>query len=758
MSRSRATTRATRRPPWSSSDAEVGVHVHDRNAAAVRPLSQDCWRDWDVSAFARYPPRLQEAIVSRLGWTSLRPVQELASEAILDGKNAVILAPTAGGKTEAAMFPVLANLMEREPEGIGAIYIAPIKALLNNQEERLGTYTEMIGLRRFVWHGDVSDSAKRAFVREPTELLMTTPESLEVMLLSSRSPVAKLFRDLRVVIIDEIHALAGTDRGAHLASVIERLVPLGTNDVQRIGLSATVGNPEQILGWLQGTSKRGGVVVDPPKASGKRDLYIGLKGSVADLAQEAATRAVGKKSLFFCQSRALTESLAERMRGRDIDVFVHHSSVSLEERKAAEARFHHGTNACIVCTSTLELGIDVGDLDLVFQANAPSTVSSFLQRMGRTGRRDGTTANATFLCEDPEAVLQAVALVELAREGWVESIPNEGRCWPVLVHQLLALSLQFGAISAERCWAQLSKVPDFHAIRRDEFDAVVDHMKGHDFLFEAGGLLSMGQHAERIFGRKNFMELYAVFSSPILYRVLTQAGRDLGSLEQNFVDRLVENMSSFLLGGRAWTVERVSHDDREVKVREAPGGQKPSWGGFLPQLLGHELCQRMRKVIADETAYQYVEPAAARSIRERREDLGPLLRVGGLAVQLDGAVARWWTFAGGRINHTLRYGLEWTSGWKIVADNFLLRIEGDGVTHETVRAAIGRIAPAEFWRAAETRRALLSRLPEYRLSKFQDALPEPMALEMIGSHLLDIEGAVRWMSMDAGKDRGVATP
>lgn len=169
-----------------------------------------------MTAFARFPPRLQEAIVSRLGWTSLRPVQDLAGEAILDGKNAVVLAPTAGGKTEASMFPAIANLIERQPEGVGVIYIAPIKVLLNNQEERLGTYADMVGLRRFVWHGDVADHDKCKFVKEPAEILMTTPESLEVMLVSQRSPVPKLFSDLRMVVIDEVHAMAGNLLAAHV--------------------------------------------------------------------------------------------------------------------------------------------------------------------------------------------------------------------------------------------------------------------------------------------------------------------------------------------------------------------------------------------------------------------------------------------------------------------------------------------------------------------------------------------------------------
>jgi ATP-dependent helicase Lhr and Lhr-like helicase len=718
MSRNRATTRVTRRLPWS----------FER-----------------VTAFARFPPRLQEAIVSRLGWTALRPVQEIAGEAILDGKNAVVLAPTAGGKTEASVFPALANLVESEPDGVGVVYIAPIKALLNNQEERLGTYAEMVGLRRFVWHGDITDSAKRKFVKEPAEILMTTPESLEVMLISSRSPVQRLFRDLRLIIIDEVHALAGTDRGAHLMSIIERLAPASRNDIQRVGLSATVGNPDWILGWLKGSSRREGVVVDPPKTPAKRDLLVGLHESVSELASVAATRAAGRKSLFFCQSRSLTETVADRMRGRTIDVFVHHSSVSLEERRAAEERFAHGSDACIVCTSTLELGIDVGDLDLVFQANAPSSVSSFLQRMGRTGRRADATANTTFFCEVGEAVLQAVGLIELAREGWIENVARQERCWPVLVHQLLALTLQFGAISAERCWKQLSRVPDFRAIERAEFDATVDHMTKEGFLFESGGLLSMGEEAERAYGRKNFLRLYSVFSSPMLYRVVTVAGSDLGSLEQDFVDRLVEQMSSFLLGGRAWLVERVSHDDRVVTVRPAPRGVKPSWGGFVPQHLGFELCQRMKRVLTETVRYPYVDEPGFRHIQEKRDDLGDLLSRSGHAVQLDGNAARWWTFAGGRINHTLKYGLEVVGGWKIVAGNFQLRIEGDGIGHESVRSAIGKMATQEFWDEPDLRRAVLARLPGYRLSKFQDCLPQRFALEVIENYLLDVEGTVRWL-------------
>lgn len=699
-----------------------------------------------MSVFSRFPERLQHAIAHELGWTSLRPVQEQAGEAILAGKNAVVLAPTAGGKTEASLFPVLAGLLQEPPDGVGALYVAPIKALLNNQEVRLGHYTEMVGLRRFVWHGDALASQKEAFCREPAELLMTTPESLEVMLMSSRVPAQRLFRGLRYVVIDEVHAFAGTDRGAHLMSVLERLAVISAGDVQRIGLSATVGNPEQIARWLRGSSERESVVVDPPKPKAQRLIKIYLREDTSDFAREAVREGRGKKSLFFCQSRSLTEAIADHMRGDSIEVFVHHGSVSKEERYAAEERFARGTNACIVATSTLELGIDVGGLDLTFQANAPSTVSSFLQRMGRTGRREGTVANMTFLCEDAVSVVQNTALVLLAAQGWVESVRDETRAWPVLVHQLLAMTQEHGGISVERCWKVLSRVPDFRGIAEEEYLALVEHMKREGFLFESGGLLSMGAAAERAFGKKNFLELYAVFSSPVLYKVQTESRRDLGSLEQNFVDRLVEQMSTFLLGGRAWLVVSLNHEERVVRVRSAPRGKQPSWGGFVPQFLGLRLCQQMKEVLTSDQEYPFLDAKAKAALAEWRGELGETLARPGDALSFDGKTLLWWTFAGGRVNQTLKYAIEWKGGWKVVPDNFALKIEGDGLGHDAAAKIIEELRAPGFWQAEETRRRLLAQVPEYRLSKFQRVLPERWQVELVGSYLLDFEGTERWLS------------
>ena len=704
-----------------------------------------------VSVFSRLHPRLQEAIVARLGWTSLRPVQELAGEALLAGHNAVILAPTAGGKTEASMFPVLSALISDQPQGVGALYIAPIKALLNNQSERLDRYTQMVGLGRFVWHGDTSSHERRSFLREPTELLMTTPESLEVMLVSPTIDTARLFGDLRVVVIDEIHAMAGTDRGAHLISVIERLAALSRHDVQRIGLSATVGNPAEIAVWLQGSSRRERSIVDPPHAPARRQLLVLRDDSLPALAETAARMSKPGKSLFFCQSRAITEVVAEHMRRAGTEVFVHHSSVSQEERQLAEARFNHGMSACIVCTSTLELGIDVGDLDRVFQAEAPATVCSFLQRMGRTGRRAGQVANTTFFCETDDGVLQAIALVELARARWVESVELADRAWPVLVHQLLALALAHDGVPPETAWTHFQRVPDFAGITRAEFDRLIQWMLRDGGLRTASGRLVIGPKAERRFGRRNFMELYAVFSSPKSYAVQTTNGQLLGTLNQAFVDRLVDGVSCFLLAGRPWAVIQVQHGDRRVIVQAAPRGRKPTWGGFLPQFLGFEVCQQIARILCSDEDYAYLDPhakTALAAIRDTHQDTRAnegLLRPGGVVEVVEDELL-WWTFAGGRINATLRYALEAISpGWKIIPDNFLLKIRGD-VDRDRLRLAREQLEDPEFWANDSMWQSIAASLPNYRLSKFQPLMPPWVEREVVADYLLDVGGAWRWLT------------
>ena len=364
--------------------------------------------------------------------------------------------------------------------------------------------------------------------------------------------------------------------------------------------------------------------------------------------------------------------------------------------------------------------------------------------MGRTGRRPNTVANTTFFCDNPEAVLQAVALVELAREGWIEPIPPQARCWPVLVHQLLAFTLAAGGIPRDIAWQKLSRLPDLAGISRFEFDQVIDFMVLHDFLFESSGVLSMGEAAERRYGRKNFLELYAVFSSPQFYTVVGPNGSDIGSLEQGFVDNLVENITSFLLGGRAWLVHAIDHKQRTISVGHSPRGKEPSWGGFVPKMLGFEVCQRIKQVLCETTEYPYLSERATAALRDYREDFAALLQRGN-ALQISNDGVRWWTYAGGRINQTLRHALAELTGWKVTSDNFRLRFEGDGLSQTAVVAALEKLATPALWEDDELWRNIVARIPPYRFSKFQVALPPRFELELVGRYLLDLDGARRFI-------------
>jgi len=703
-----------------------------------------------ASVFSRFAPRLQEAIVARLGWSSLREVQELAGRALLEGANAIVLAPTAGGKTEAALFPALSQLIT-EPVAVGRvgiIYIAPIRALLNNQADRLGLYTEMIGLDRFVWHGDTTETERKRFLREPVELLMTTPESLEVMLLSRRVDARALFADLRMVVVDEVHAMAGTDRGSHLASVLERLTMLAKRDVQRVGLSATVGNPESVLAWLQGTSTREGVVVDPPRPKARREVRIEYLPESEELARSAAELAADRKSFVFCESRATAERVAEQMAALGTAVFVHHSAVSRAERLLAEEKFQgkEAGGVCIVCTSTLELGIDVGDLDRVMQVDAPKTVSSFLQRMGRTGRRAGQTANTTFLATAATTVVQAVAVVALARAGWVESIGAIDRAWPVLVHQLIALALEDDGTPVEGAWKKLSRVKDFAGIRRAEFDRLIEWLVRDESLVVVAGRLVIGPKVEKLFGRRHFRELYAVFESPQSYTVVTVNQQVIGTLEQDFVDMLVEDETAFLLAGRGWWVQQILHDERRVLVSPAPKGKEPAWGGILPRFLSFEVCQAMLAVTVSDVAHGWLSAAAAEALVDWREGLAGVVVAGRGGLDATDGSVRWWTFAGGRINQTLRLALgALEPSWKVRTDNLGVAMGRDdgSVTLAEAGAVIERLADPETWEDAALWRAVAARLPNYRLSKFQVLMPPWVVHEMLATYLIDVAGAAR---------------
>ncbi|MBA2321037.1 MAG: DEAD/DEAH box helicase, partial [Deltaproteobacteria bacterium] len=527
----------------------------------------------------------------------------------------------------------------------------------------------------------------------------------------------------------------------HLVSILERLTVFCERDIQRIGLSATVGNPAVIGQWLQGSSQRPFRLVDPPRPPVARHLRVDFAEDIVDAARGIAALARGKKSLVFVESRSKAEKVAQALGGSGVEVFIHHSSVSRADRTLAEERFTHGTNTAIVATSTMELGIDIGDLDHVVQVDAPSTVASFLQRMGRTGRRAGTHANCTFFCLTPESLLQAVALLRLAQEGWVEDVaPAEG-AWHVLAHQILALTLQEGGISRHRVLPWLSEAWPFASIREAHLHELVDIMVEREILYEADGLLSLGQRGERLYGRKNFFELYAVFSSPPMLRV--QSGRDeVGYVSSWFVQGHDEKDGAlcFRLGGRAWQVTRVDWSKGTLDVKPADRGQVPSWLG-MGGVLSRPLCQAMMKVLmAAGPEAEWLSLLAQRTLDELRAGYDGLLEDGAAQLEDHGENIQWHTFAGGGINRLLAAGLESLTGDKWVVGNLTLKSKTPGMAK--ARDAVRRLRELD-WETLAIERA--HELARGRISKFQPCLPVAAEDRLLAERLLDVPGTLRFL-------------
>ena len=394
----------------------------------------------EQAAFDRLHPAVQHHIVNSLGWNGLRPTQQAAVSPILDGQHCILLAPTAGGKTEAAIFPVLSRMLSEDWRGLSVLYVCPIRALLNNLEPRLSYYFGLVGRRVGVWHGDIGDSIKKRTVKDPPDLLLTTPESLEGMLISANDDKRNLLLDVGLIIVDELHAFCGDDRGWHVRCLIQRLQRLAGRRIQVLGLTATVGNPKSLIDWMlpgQPTT-----VIGEGQSGDDADLTIDFVGSLENAATVISRLHSGEKRLVFCDSRAKTEELSALLRDLGVRTFVSHSSLSADERRQAEKAFAEEPNCVIVATSTLELGIDVGDLDRVIQIDAPGSVASFLQRMGRTGRRKGAMRNCLFLATDDEGLMIASAIVRLWREGFVELINPPVTPWHLVAQQGIALILQ----------------------------------------------------------------------------------------------------------------------------------------------------------------------------------------------------------------------------------------------------------------------------------------------------------------------------
>ena len=628
-----------------------------------------------MNIFDRYAPFIQDYIY-RSGWQTLRGVQNAAGEAIFGTEDNVLLtASTASGKTEAAFFPILTLLDEDPPDSVGVLYIAPLKALINDQFERLKDLCEETGIPVFRWHGDVPQTQKRKLLRKPSGILQITPESLESLMINKHMEIPSLFGDLRFIVIDEIHSLLRGDRGMQTFCLIERLCKLAECNPRRIGLSATIGNPEAAGRFLAAGSGRRTVIPQfdggkevwrlsmehffntaPQADEGKETVPEALLvESPTDTAPKAADPGIGyifehtrgKKCLIFTNSREECETVCQNLRqyceaNHEPDRFlIHHGNLSVSYRESAEEEMKDDDSLLSVCaTATLELGIDIGRLERAFQIDAPFTVSGFLQRMGRTGRRGNPSEMWFVMREDhpePRAMLpdmipwyliQGIALVQLyIEERFVEPPRTERLPYSLLYHQTMSTLASCGEMTPGELASRVLPLSCFHRISQEDYRVLLRHLLEIDHISrtETGGLI-VGLAGERIVNNYKF---YAVFQENIEYSVRS------GPEELGTIVKPPPAGDKIAIAGRVWVVDEVDHKKREVYCTLVKGNI-PAYFGDVAGDIHTRILERMYGVLQEEKQYPYLMRHAVCRLQEARDNFHrsgmerhPLIHLGG---------------------------------------------------------------------------------------------------------------------------------
>lgn len=711
-------------------------------------------------------PVVLHHVVNTLGWPALRPLQEAAVGPLLRGDDALLLAPTAGGKTEAAIFPLLTRAANEQWRGLSVVYVCPLRALLNNLAPRLESYAAWLGLRARVWHGDTREGERRRLRADPPEILLTTPESLEAMLVSTKLTAREHFANVRAVVIDEVHAFAGDDRGWHLLAVLERLERLAGRPIQRVGLSATVGNPTELLDWLQGSARgsRPASVIAPDLAASEPKPVAGQRltasepkpvagqrlaaseletvagqpgppagevtlddvGSLAGAAKVISLLHAGEKRLVFCESRREVEELARLLVERQVTTFVSHSSLASDERRRAEEAFAQARDCVIVSTSTLELGIDVGDLDRVIQINAPGSVAAFLQRLGRTGRRTGTTRNALFLATSDEGLMRAAGLLLLWGRGFVEPVVPPPSPRHIAAQQVLALCLQEGRVG-DAVWRQWwGDLPLFD----EHTDRIVDWLIDTGHLARESGMLFIGPAAELAYGRRNFMELVSVFTAAPQFTVL-HGRAELGTIDPIVLTRSSEGPRVIVLAARAWQVTHIDWQRRRCHVEPTDQSARMRWVGGAASVR-FEMVRAQRDVLLGADPAVVLSRRAREGLARARQTWGGAVSPAGLVLSREDDDVYWWTWAGDRANATLIAGLPGIADPVQRVDAARVRLLG--------AEAVPRLGPALSGVEWGTVRPAVSPHALEGL-KFSDVLPRDLAVATIAERLADPAGA-----------------
>lgn len=502
------------------------------------------------------------------------------------GQNVLLIAPTGIGKTEAAILPILDEIHKSGGEGFQCLYITPLRALNRDMLKRIQEYGEESGISVGVRHGDTSQSERTAQSKKPPKILITTPETVQVLF--TGKVLREHLKNIRWVVVDEIHELADNERGAQLSVALERLAAHG-GEFQRIGLSATVGNAEHVKNFLAGVGRKVTVcrhdthrdydiTVESPLPENNPVLLDRLQTDPDMMGVMVHGRRLieeGKSTLFFVNTRETAEWLAARYRlwDEDFSIDVHHGSLSKETRMEMEDRFKNGNLKSLLCTSSLELGIDVGSTDLVIQFNSPRQVSRMIQRAGRAGHRIGELIKARILAVAPDEVAEAMVIARKCEDRETESL--EGRACPltVVANQLIAMTMS-GRVTRDDAFGIFRKSHFFKDLERSEMDEVIEQLKSIKILFED----EEGFRRSRR-GMNYFYGNISMIPDERFYWIRDIGTRSvIGTLDESFVATFAEEYAMFIAKGRTWRI--IEMREEEILVEEAREiGSVPSWTG-----------------------------------------------------------------------------------------------------------------------------------------------------------------------------------
>lgn len=602
--------------------------------------------------FDRFPAFIKEFIYSH-SWESLRDIQLAAAQTIFTTeRNLLLTSSTASGKTEAAFFPILTDIYEDPPQSIGVLYIAPLKSLINDQFFRIEELLSETEIRVTHWHGDVGQSVKKKLLDKPEGILQITPESLEAMLINRHNDIKRLFGDLRFIVLDEVHSLAGTDRGNQIICQLARIESIIGRSPRRIGLSATVGNPDAVAEWLSdGTGRETEI---PLSVNEKIRWRLGMEhfyiqnhdfNQAPDNSLEKAQRSKatldagyeyiydcvkGQKSLVFSNSREETEyvcatlrQIARKREERDI-FLIHHGNLSASLREEAERKMKDEEIHAVTCaTVTMELGVDIGRLERIIQVDSPNTVSGFLQRLGRSGRRgqppemmmvfreEEALPNAPLPQLIPWGLIKAIAIVQLyIEERFIEPPYKKKEPYSLLFHQTLSYLASFGELTPKELAEKIFVLPPFTDISKESYKVLLVSMLNNDLLemTEEKGLI-VGLAGERIL---NSFKFYAVFSDSEDFTVRCES-EEIGTITTAppIGDR-------FALAGRVWEVTDLDMPHKLIYVKSVDGKMEVSWPGKYGEI-HTRILERMKQVLCEDTAYPYLKENARYRLQKARQ-------------------------------------------------------------------------------------------------------------------------------------------